>query len=125
MVLLSGEEDACLKLWVKLGCSPRYTQIVPKWHLDGQLARTDFSNTQARRNAQKSIRFSRERILCGFGLLRNGEKRMFPILGQSWGLASLMAPGDTPGCVTVYLGQAYGAVCRGVRGRGSSGRRGA
>ena len=31
-----------LAIWVKLGCSPRYTQMVPKWHLAGHLARTDF-----------------------------------------------------------------------------------
>ena len=33
-----------LKLWVKLGCSPRFTQMVPKWALAGQLAGTDFGN---------------------------------------------------------------------------------
>ena len=28
-----------------LMCSPRYTQILPKWPLAGQLAGTDFCNT--------------------------------------------------------------------------------
>ena len=36
-----------LKLWVKLGCSPRHTQIAPTWHLAGQLAGPDFFNTPA------------------------------------------------------------------------------
>ena len=35
---LEMEENICLTLWVKLGCSPRCTQIVPKWHLDGPCA---------------------------------------------------------------------------------------
>ena len=48
---------AHLKLWVKLGCSPRYTQMVPKWHLAGQLAGTDAFNTRARCNSQTSFRF--------------------------------------------------------------------
>ena len=55
---LEMEENICLKLWVKLGCSPRSTQIVPKWHLDGQLAGTDFFNTRARRDTQKKFPFS-------------------------------------------------------------------
>ena len=42
---LTMEEKVHLKLSIKLGCSPRYTQLVPKWHLAGQLARTIFFNT--------------------------------------------------------------------------------
>ena len=30
-----------LKLWVKLGCSPRYTKIVPEWPLASQLVPSD------------------------------------------------------------------------------------
>ena len=55
------QENVCLKLWVKLGCSPRCTQMVPKWHLDGQVARTDFFNARAQRGAQKNFHFRRER----------------------------------------------------------------
>ena len=45
---------------MKLGCSPRYAQIVQKWHLDGQLAGIDFFNTCTRRNAQRQFPFSPE-----------------------------------------------------------------
>ena len=44
---LEMEENVCLKLWVMLSCSPRYTRIVSEWQLDGQLAATDFFNTHA------------------------------------------------------------------------------
>ena len=37
----NGGGGVRLKLWVKPGCSPRYTQTVPKWHVDGQPAGTD------------------------------------------------------------------------------------
>ena len=57
---LEMQENVCLKLWVKTGCSPRCSQMVPKWHLDGQVLGTDFFNTRARRDAQKS--FHRERV---------------------------------------------------------------
>ena len=53
-------ENACWKLWVRLGCSPRYTQIVPEWDLAGQLAGSHFFNTCTRRDAQTSSRFRRE-----------------------------------------------------------------
>ena len=43
---------------VKLGCSPQCTQIVPKWHLAGQLPGTDFFNAHVRRDAQKKSSFS-------------------------------------------------------------------
>ena len=72
---LEMEENVSLKLWVKLRCSPRYTQIVPKWHLDGQLAGTDFFNTRAWHNAQKKFPSLPGAGLDGFGLLRNGGKR--------------------------------------------------
>ena len=38
LVCLEMHEKVYLNLWVKLGCTPRRTQIVPKWHLAGQLA---------------------------------------------------------------------------------------
>ena len=64
-VLLSaghaGEGDAWgRRLHRKLGCSPRYTQMVPKWRLAGQCAGTDFFSTRARRDAQQCFRFRRE-----------------------------------------------------------------
>ena len=34
-VCLKMEEKVHLKVWVKLGCFPGKTQVVPKWHLDG------------------------------------------------------------------------------------------
>ena len=76
------EENVCLKLWFKVGCSPRHTQIVPKWHLDGQPAGTDFFNTRAHRGAQKKFLFSPEANFGGFGLLSNGGKRMLQIMVQ-------------------------------------------
>ena len=45
----------------RVGCSPRCSQMVPKWHLDGKVAGSDFFNTRARCDAQKSFRFRRER----------------------------------------------------------------
>ena len=51
-------ESVRLQFWVKLVCSRRYTQIVPKWHLAGQLSGPDFFNTRARRDAQKSSVFA-------------------------------------------------------------------
>ena len=71
---LEMEENVCLKLWFKVGCSLRHTQIVPKWHLDGQLAGTDFFNTRARCDAEKKFPFLPGANLGGFGLLRNGGK---------------------------------------------------
>ena len=65
-------------------CSLRYTQIVPKWHLDGQLAGTDFFNTRGRRDAHKKFPFLPGANSDGFGLLRNGGKHMFEITGQGW-----------------------------------------
>ena len=48
------EENVCFKLWFKVGCSPRHTQIVPKWHLDGQRAGADFfQHPRAVRRAKK------------------------------------------------------------------------
>ena len=70
---LELEENVCLKLWVKLGCSPRCTEIKPKWHLDRQVAGSDFLNTRARHDAQKKSVFSLVANLGGFGLLRIGE----------------------------------------------------
>ena len=40
---LEMDKKVFLKLWVKMEGSPRYTQIVPKWHLAGKLAGT-YSN---------------------------------------------------------------------------------
>ena len=68
---------------VKLVCSRRYTQMVPKWHLAGHLAGPDFFNTHLRRGAHKSLCFSPGANLGGFGLLRNGGKRALAILGQA------------------------------------------
>ena len=40
------------------GCSLRYTQIVLKWHLDGQLAGPDFFfHMHVRRNAKNTRQF--------------------------------------------------------------------
>ena len=39
--VLALEEKVYLALKVELGCSPRHTQMVPKWHLAGQLAGTE------------------------------------------------------------------------------------
>ena len=64
---LEMEENVCLKLWFKVGGSPQHTQIVPKWHLDGQPAGTNFCNTRARRDAQKKFPFSLGADLAGFG----------------------------------------------------------
>ena len=41
-----------IKLWVTLGCSLRYTQMVPKWHLPGELDGTDVFNTRVLCDAQ-------------------------------------------------------------------------
>ena len=57
--------------------------MVPKWHLDGQVAGSGFFNTRVRRDAQKKPPFSPGANLGGFGLLRNGGKRMFEIMGQA------------------------------------------
>ena len=62
---LKMEEQVCLKLWVKLGCSRQHTQIVPKWQLAGQLAGTDFVNTDVQCAAQRSFHFCREQIWVG------------------------------------------------------------
>ena len=53
---------AHLKLWVKLRCSLRYAQLLPKWHLAGQLAETGFSNVHARWDVLKCFHFRWERI---------------------------------------------------------------
>ena len=42
-----------LKLRVKLGCTPRYTPMVLKWCLAGQLAGIDFGRARAARRAKK------------------------------------------------------------------------
>ena len=74
---LEMEEKVYFKLWVKLECSPQQTQIVPKWHFAGQLARTDFFNTRARSsaamphpNGHKSTKSYRRyvisRVLCSY-----------------------------------------------------------
>ena len=54
LACLEMEENVCLKLWVKIGCSPQCTPIVQKSHLDGHMARMDFSHTRARRDVQKT-----------------------------------------------------------------------
>ena len=66
-VCLEMEENVCLKLWVKLGCSLRYTQIVPKWHLDSQLAGTDVFNMRTRHDTQKKVSVFAGTNLGGFG----------------------------------------------------------
>ena len=68
------EEKVYLKFSVKLGCSPRYTPIVPKWNLAGQLAETDFFNTCVRRNVQKFSFFTRGKIWVDLGCLEMEEK---------------------------------------------------
>ena len=57
-----GKKVVHLKLWVKLGCSPRYTQMVPKWHLSGQLVGSDFFTMRMQHDTQKMFLFSLERI---------------------------------------------------------------
>ena len=47
--------------------------MVPKWHLAGQLAQTDFGNTHSWREKQKIFRFHRDQMLGRFSLLKNGE----------------------------------------------------
>ena len=42
-----------LKSWVKPGCSPQSTQMVPKWPLARRLARTNFGSRHVRPGAQK------------------------------------------------------------------------
>ena len=86
LACLEMEENVCLKLWVKLGCSPQCTPIVQKSHLDGHMAGSDFSHTHARGATRGATRkkkppFSPGANLGGFGLLRNGGKRMFEIMG--------------------------------------------
>ena len=88
---LEMEEKVCLKLWVKLGCSPRCTQIVPKWYFDGQVAGRDFFNTRVRCDAHQKSPFSPGANLGGFGLLRNGGKGVFEIMGQA-GVLPAMYP---------------------------------
>jgi len=48
--------------------------MVPKWHLAGQVARTGFFKTRARRDAQKSFRFRREQIWVDSDCLKMEEK---------------------------------------------------
>ena len=65
---LEMEEKVYLKLWVKPGYAPQSAQIVPKWHLASQLARTHFfQHARATRHAKKFL-FSPGVNLCGFGL---------------------------------------------------------
>ena len=71
---LEMEEKVYFKLWVQPGCSPRYTQIVPKWHLAGQLAGTDFFNTRSRRDAHKHFCFWQEQIWVDSACLEMEEK---------------------------------------------------
>ena len=68
--LLNGIETFDARNWtillwehllMVLGTSPRYTQIVPKWLLAGQLVGTDFGNTRAPGTN-----------LGGFGVVKNG-----------------------------------------------------
>ena len=69
----------CLKLWVNLGGSPRCTETVPKWHLVGQLAGTNFFNMRARRGAQKNFRFRRKRVWVDSACLHMEEKVYFNV----------------------------------------------
>ena len=73
---------------------PRCTQIVAKWHLDGQVAGSGFFSTRVRHDTQKKSPFSPAANLGGFGLLRNRGKRMFQIMGQA-GVFSAMNPNSS------------------------------
>ena len=95
-----------VKSRVRLGCSPRYTQIVPKWPLAGHLARGDFLNTRVRRDTQMLCRFRRERLGVDSALLRNGGKRAFEIMGQA-GVSPAMYPN---GAKMVGLGSPSGVA---------------
>ena len=65
-----------LKLWVNLWSSPQHTQMVPKWPLTGQLARTAFGNARARAaQCAKMFQFSPGTDSDGFGLLKTGKKK--------------------------------------------------
>ena len=61
--------------------SPRCTQVVPAWHLAGQLAGTDCFNARARRATRKTG--SVFAGCGGFGLLNNGGKSIFETMGQA------------------------------------------
>ena len=51
---------AGLKLWAKRGCLLWYTQMVPKWLLDGQVAETDFGYKRTRHSAQNCFHFGQQ-----------------------------------------------------------------
>ena len=66
-------------------CPPRYTQIVPKWHLGGQLAGTGFFTTRAPCNAQKFFKNVSVCVGGEFGwicLLKNGGKGTLETMRQ-------------------------------------------
>ena len=77
------DEKVYFKLWVKLGCTPRRTQIVPKWHLASQLAGSDFFNTGRQHDAQQKCLFSAGLKLGGFGFLENAQKSVFEFMGPA------------------------------------------
>ena len=67
-------EKVRLKLRVKLTCSPHYTEMVPKWHLAGQLTGTDFFNLRVHAAQRaKMFPFSLGVNLGGVRLLKNGK----------------------------------------------------
>ena len=87
MSLKLNNFPSCVSDWVKLGYSPQYTQIVPKWHLAGRLAGTDFFNTRARHNRQKNFGFCREEIWVDLACLKMEEilyLKLWVKLGFSW-----------------------------------------
>ena len=81
---LEMEEKVHFKLWVKPGCSPRCTQIVPNGTWMAKWLDVIVLNTHARRGAQTKSLFLPGANLDGFGLLKKGGKRMFEIMGQAW-----------------------------------------
>ena len=56
-----------------MGQAGVFPTIVPKWHLDGQLARTDFFNVRVRRGAQKKFPFSQDGIWVDLACLEMEE----------------------------------------------------
>ena len=81
-------EKVYLKSWFKVACSPRFSQIVPKWHLGGQPAGRDFFNIRVRCNTQKSSGSDRERNRVDSAGLDLGGK----VYLKSWGRYTQIVP---------------------------------
>ena len=91
-----GVHQVCLPAMHQVPLGSR-GQIVPKWHLDGQLAGTDFFNTRARRDAQKRFPFQRQRIWVDSGWSGGRESRDSAPPAQGWALekrTGMMRHGD-------------------------------